>query len=189
MTNDTMFRVRDKNATIGPRIHDMPGARYALKAHEDTEVPEKHALLFLRDEAFEVRDDTGNLLASAGHLANERDANRVLASDETIARYEELTAAALLSRAVLRPGAGEFTRKTPRAELIEFLTTAPMKAELPRHLRARDTSLPEGPESADAGMMMDHNAAGAMLGSTGRDPAQMAAEAEAAAKRAALMGG
>lgn len=174
---EPMFAVRDKNARGDhPRVHDMPGARYPLWAHKDTPVPERHALMFLRDSAFEVRDETGRMLASVEHLANERDASRELDPDETIAKYAELTSEALLARAVLRPGAGTFNRRTPRAELVAFLTSAPMKQDLPRHERARDTSTPEDDvRNPDLGA----DIAAKVLGTEGRDPKDLAAEAAA----------
>lgn len=179
-----MFSVFDLNAREGTRWHDFPGGvRYGLKASEPTPVPEHHALLLLRDSSFRVIDDQGNELTSVEHLAGERDPSRTLAADETIARYAELTKDALLARAVQRPGAS-FTRQSTRDELVEFLTNAPVKADLPRHLRARDTSTPEG-EDPD---LMGADAAGAALGTSGVDPAALAAKAEAE-RRTALMGG
>ena len=182
-TQPTMFKVYDLNAREGTRWHDFPGGvRYGLKASEPTDVPEHHALLLLRDSSFRVIDDQGKELASIEHLKGERDPKRELAEDETIARYVELTKESLLARAVQRPGAA-FTRQSTKDELIAFLMTAPIKADLPRHLRARDTSTPEN--DAD---LMGPDAAGAALGSNGVDPATLAAEADAQ-RRAALMGG
>lgn len=178
-----MFQVYDHNARDGVRWHDFPGGvRYGLKAGEATPVPEHHALLLLRDPSFRVIDDQGNELAPIDHINGERDPKRELAKDETIARYAELTKESLLARAVQRPGAN-FTRQSTKDELIEFLMNAPVKADLPRHLRARDTSTPENdPELTGA------EAAGAALGSTGVDPGTLAAHADAE-RRAALMGG
>jgi hypothetical protein len=163
--SEDTFMVFDMNARSAGRIHDMvDGTRYELHAGKGTPVPERHALLFLRDEAFKVVDPSGATLASVAHLANERDGSRALADDETIARYEELTHDALLARAVLRPGAA-FGRKSSKAELVAFLTNAPVKQELPRHLRARDTSSPEGIEDAEE---TGADGAAAVLGVQGR---------------------
>ncbi len=171
------YLVYDMNARQGPRRHDMTdGAFYELHASKGTPVPERHALLFLRDGAFRVIDATGKELASVAHLANERDGSRELAKDETIARYAELTHEALLARAVLRPGATGLSRKTPKDDLVAFLTDAPTKLELPRHLRARDTSTPEGlgDESGVTAGETGADVAAGVLGVAGRSPAEIA---------------
>ena len=71
---------------------------------------------------------------------------------------------------------GEVVRDGDRDALVAFLKEAPRQAELPRHLRARDTSSPEGNGDPDV-EALDDTASRAMLlrgGSAGaRDPLSM----------------
>lgn len=120
--------VLDTLATKGPRIH-MPvaGQTYELKSNAFTEMPASHAAKFLSDPSFLVVDETGtrqnSLPRSQSAQAGQAPGLR-LGPGETIASLDELTAQALLARAVRLPGGEKFTAKTKRDTLQRFLLDA-----------------------------------------------------------------
>ena len=116
--------VIDTNAVLGPRFHDIiEGAgikRYALNAHEATEMPMDHALKFLRDPAFIVKDSKGNVLKP---LAKKDWATHVPMPDGfVLAEWEELSKEALYVRCKVLPNSEDiYPTKTPKAQMIAFL--------------------------------------------------------------------
>lgn len=182
VTEDEIWTVFDSNARQGPRTHEVKeGVSYDLHAGKPTEMPRSHAAIFLRDPAFRVMNAQGVRLTPLPQAeADAAQARKLaLASDETVAKFAELTDAALLARVASRPG-GDYVAVTGnRDQMIAFLLEAPRVRELARHERARDTSMPDGDDDPDAALMGDDRVAKAMLlrdGSIGaRDPLAMGA--------------
>lgn len=144
--DDELWTVVDTNAKAGPRMHEFEGGyQYSLEAFKRTPVPKRHALQFLKDEAFVVRRPDGQVVRSIPKAEVDGSGAPKLEAGQTIAYFEELTDEALDKRVALRPTGHEYA-DAPRALKIQFLTEAPRKAELPRHLRSRDTSTPENDE-------------------------------------------
>ena len=116
--------VIDTNAVLTPRFHDVPdGAgikRYALTANEATEMPMDHALKFLRDPAFIVKNAKGEIIKP---LASKDVATHVpVPGGFVLAEWEELSKEALYVRCKVLPGSENIKEtKTPKAQMIEFL--------------------------------------------------------------------
>jgi hypothetical protein len=121
------WSVSDKNARTARRTHEVNGRRYNLDAVEPTYMPQEDARVFLKDAAFEVRDESDVLqLPLPSKEAEGERAVRQLDPDECIARYDELTTAALLARVANRPGGAAIDAAAPREQLIAFLQRAPV---------------------------------------------------------------
>lgn len=145
----SVFDLNQGGPNQPPRYHEVSGQTWPLFRHQGCPMPQHIAVIFLRDPSFRVVDDQGNVQASLPDAEN-LDAARSrpkLKPGETIAKFEELTAAALLARAMLRPGADVLGPRPKRETVIEFLMTAPETASL------RETEKPRGTggyeESAD----------------------------------------
>lgn len=149
----TVFDLNQGGPNHPPRYHNVHGQDWPLFRHQGCPMPPHIAAVFLRDPAFRVVDETGATRATLP--VSERlqaGAKRMkLEPDETVAKFEELTTKALLTRAVIRPGGEGFNAKTARAALIEFLEAAPVTAELAEHEKPRGTgSVPENtPDDMD----------------------------------------
>lgn len=124
-----------------PRVHEAGGKHYPLWSQRGTPVPAHVAVVFLRDPSFRVVDEGGAEQITLPDAENLDSAKRrpTLEPGQTIAKFEELTATALLARAALRPGGSVFNSKTKREALVEFLKSAPVLGELPEHLKPRGT--------------------------------------------------
>lgn len=143
------WAVIDKNAREKRRVHDAPsGRRYPLDAVEPTYMPKADALVFLRDAAFEVYDENDALQAPlpASEAAGERKITE-LAAEECVARYDELTTAALLARVAARPGGASIDTMASREQLIGFLMRAPTKVAASPQETAR--TVPGQPDDID----------------------------------------
>lgn len=130
---DGAWTVIDKNARTKLRVHEMPdGKQYSLSSQSATPMPKAHALMFLKSPSFEVRDETGRVVAPLplAEAANERRDTGNLAAGECIARYDELQTAALVARVAQRPGGHAIDPEAPREVLIAFLTRAPTKVDV-----------------------------------------------------------
>jgi hypothetical protein len=128
------------------RYHESGGQLYGLSAYEAEPMPKEHALVFLRDPSFTVRDEAGTIVRTLPKAALAAKGEKLeLEANQTIATYDELTNDALLARASLRPG-GAVTFGMPREALMEFLSKAPAVLELAPEDRARDTGTPEDPD-------------------------------------------
>lgn len=139
--NTGLWSVLDKNAKGKPRIHETPrGKQYALQASEPTFMPKADALIFLRDPAFVVMDESGAVQAAlpSSEAAGDRKV-RELAANECVARYEELSTSALLARVATRPGGASIDTTAPRDVLIAFLERAPTRQDERPENRIRDT--------------------------------------------------
>ncbi|CAB4144096.1 hypothetical protein UFOVP469_12 [uncultured Caudovirales phage] len=122
------WAVRDMNARrmidgkVQPRHHEiLPGVFYALTFNQDAFMPEEHARRFLIDRAFQVTAPSGNIVPAMDPEASVRVLPNLLRPNQVIADVSELTHEALLTRALMAPGAPKFTSKTKRDTLIEFL--------------------------------------------------------------------
>ena len=118
--------VVDTNAVLAPRFHDVPdGAalkRYALKADEPTEMPLDHALKFLRDPAFIVKNAKGEVIKPLA--SKEKTTHIQVPEGFVLAEWEELSKEALYVRCKVLPGSEDIKEtKTPKAQMIEFLKT------------------------------------------------------------------
>lgn len=117
------YEVRDGKPVA--RIHDVkPGVRYPLTATEAKEMPEEHARIFLKDPAFKVLNADGEEVASLEEAQKSRKPPEALEPGQVIAKLEELTTDALLTRAALLPGGADFTSDTPREQLMDLLLEA-----------------------------------------------------------------
>lgn len=151
-----IWTVFDSAAKANARRHNAtPEVEYELHAFKGTPMPRHHAAVFLKDPSFRVLDAKGNRIMPLPEI--EAQANQArklsLADGETVARFDELTDSALLARVASRPGGTDIAAHADREGLIAFLLRAPRAEELPRHLRARDTSTPEGgdPDAEELG--------------------------------------
>lgn len=152
-TENADWTVIDKNAEPGSsRIHEpVKGFRYPLMSNERTKMPQAHAVKFLNDVSFEVRDPEGNVVAPVPQNAQLRTGEKVptLQRNETIATFDELTDDALLRRAQLRPGGENLGRDESREGLIKFLT-GPEKPKLVRGKRPESLPSVDGEEEVAA---------------------------------------
>lgn len=124
--------VADLNATafkpgtneIMPRVHDVaPGVRVELFSDRETFMDEKYARLFMKDEAFIVRNADGIIVKALSEAQLARVApQEKLAPNLVIADLDELTTQALEDRAKLHPSSGDLPADADRALLIDFLT-------------------------------------------------------------------
>lgn len=125
-----MFFVFDSNAKTGPRAHEVPTRTeadgtvlwtkaYLLSADKPTEMPEEHAMMFLKDPAFQVYDGETllkPLISKEGGLGGFQ-----LGEDEVIATFDELSKEALYRRCKVMAGSVEITAKTKPEEMVAFL--------------------------------------------------------------------
>lgn len=92
----TMWKVWNRNAIGVTEHHTIEGIAYPLTAQgEGTPVPMEHALYFLRDPAFLVQDEEGNVVERS------RESKRPeieVGPTEVVARLDELTGSALTER-------------------------------------------------------------------------------------------
>ena len=132
-----IFKVTDLLATNGPRVHDLAtnpargGARefkgFAFPDHRTAvEVPEEFALGLVGNDGFLVVDHTGRELkavAQAVEQAGAAPAEITMRDDQVVARLDELTKEALMTRAVAIDGDNAEAHKT-KDQLIDFIRTS-----------------------------------------------------------------
>lgn len=123
--------VTDTAAINAPRQHDIiestdekgnPTAikRYALSAATPTEMPFEHALKFLRDPGFVVRDAAGKILKPMKN--REQTTGVVIPEGFVLAEWDELSKEALYLRCKVAPGSERLhPMKTHKDDLIKFL--------------------------------------------------------------------
>lgn len=121
-----MYRVRDLLATAGPRTHeflDRRGVRQKFTFKDDTDyvdVPMSIATKVIGNEGFEVLNQRGMVLRAVRSADTGQQKGIILAHDEIVAKYDELTTDALIERAVaagFKPEGDDTTRD----QLIDFL--------------------------------------------------------------------
>lgn len=122
--DEIMFKVRDTTASVA-RTHVMLDdnkrpMNFTFPNDVDAvDVPYRYALKFARITSFEVTDPTGRVIRAIPQ--KKLDAGFHIDHDECVAKYDELTHEALLSRATNAGGA--FKSKVTKSELIAFLMT------------------------------------------------------------------
>lgn len=134
---DEQLFVLDTTAVDAPRTHEMivDGVvrAFTFERGKPLALPPIIALKFLRHEAFLLVNERGEAIPyqRRPRQPDEMPTNTpfVLAPNETVARFDELTGMALYQRAVELPGGEKFT-PDDRNALIEFLIAA-RKAEKP----------------------------------------------------------
>lgn len=127
-----IFTVYDTNAKAGGqgRIHEiiteMRGDEvistksYVLFSDRACQMPEEHALKFLRDKAFVVMDDKAKQVKPV-EVKEITGVKMRLEPDETIAKFEEMTRESLLRRAKVLPGSEELKASDDKETIIAFL--------------------------------------------------------------------
>lgn len=176
--SNTLF-VRDTNCRAGfeKRTHrvalDNGGfASYTFTQDEKLEMPAGHAMKFLKDEAWVVTDHEGNRILPIEEVKSGQEIPK-LRVDQVVARWDELTAQALLTRAQMRRGGEKFRQGAKKSDLIAFLTSeAEVKARADEHIPAD-----AGSEAGDVGGEMSAADVDALLG--GEDGGGEIGEAEA----------
>lgn len=124
---EPMWSVIDRNATSGSRTHHPLGLgqeAVVFNPGKKTQMPQEIAAKFLCDPAFHVFDPDGNRVTALRQVtAEEAKQGIVLAEDEVIAKFDELSQESLLRRAHLLPGGEAFKKNARRDDLVEFLLT------------------------------------------------------------------
>lgn len=124
-----------------PRNHEpVAGKRYPLFAHKATQMPEAHARVFLKDPAYIVRDENDEIVPSLEATQMDREPPETLEPDMVVAKLDELTTDALLTRVSVLAGGAGFTHDTPREQLIDFIT----EAQTPKRPARGDDDLADG---------------------------------------------
>lgn len=131
MSDAKPWGVIDTLAHTGPRRHDVivkmldngdaVTRGYSLGADKPTEMPEAHAMQFLRDPAFHVFDADGKKVDPVPTTKTGAEANVNLSENELVATYDELSREAIWKRAKILAGSEDFHQKTPTVDLIDFL--------------------------------------------------------------------
>jgi len=130
------------------RSHEIPQPNgtvtiHELKYGEKTEMPYADAVQFLKDEAYRVTDAEDERIQPTPPRPATTE-KIVLANDQCIARYSELTKDALAVRVAQVPGGHELEKAT-KPDMVKFLTGAGQKA--------RDRETPEDEIEPDAPIM------------------------------------
>lgn len=138
-TNSNIGFVTDTLAVLEKRIHKIPTAfdsqhkpvafkHYELYADKETEMPIDHAMFFLIDGAFIVKDSTKTVLKP---LASQEQATHIsIPEGFVLAELSELTREALVLRCKVLPGSEHIhVKKTSVDEMISFLKSAQPKAK------------------------------------------------------------
>jgi hypothetical protein len=151
--------ILDTTATEGPRTHEMMVdgivKPFTFQRATPLPLPSAVALKFLKHEGFLLTDENGQVLPfrRRPRQPDELGAGEkiTLADNETIARYDELSSAALLHRAIELPGGEKFAQgenKPDRAEMISFITTA--AAARKKANAAKESDVGEGEYTPEA---------------------------------------
>lgn len=123
---DTNANTVDNDGRSIPRVHEIIGDRgqvfrYKLVNDEPLMMPEAHARQFLKDGAFIVTNHRGATVPPLSEQQQERVAPSRLAPQYCIAKWDELTDDALLTRAGARSGFDRLPDRPDRTTLIDFL--------------------------------------------------------------------
>lgn len=122
---------------------------YNLSSSIKCEMPEAHALQFLKDESFIVTDSNGVRIKPV--IKKDTDVGKiVLADDELIAKYDELTQESLYKRCKIIPGTDHIKKNTKKADLVECLMSHEVKRKNVGQSRGSEDSLPENTNVADS---------------------------------------
>lgn len=120
--------VEDLTAKPGfpPRKHDFLGddggvISYEFKPSEKKEMATHEAAKFLKHDHFLVTDKDGFQIKPIPKDRGEKEARPTLGGDEIVARYDELTIDALITRVNAMPGGGQAGKAWGKKKLIEFL--------------------------------------------------------------------
>jgi len=156
----TLF-VLDTTAVSGPRTHeqiiDGMVKSFTFEQGKALPLPKAVAIKFIRHDAFKLVDKDGNLIEFKRRpkQPDELGAGEtlVLAQDETIARYDELSTPSLQARVLEMAGGERFAEAPVRGEMIAFIIEAKVKAAKANVSReadvGKDEFLPE-PDLEDA---------------------------------------
>lgn len=135
MSDNTVF-VLDTNANANHqiRVHEVLNddgttTQYEFNYGKKTEMPLHHGLKFLIDPAFVVADADGNRIDPRPRREQEQENALALDPDQTVAKYEELTTAALFVRCKMLAGSDKIKKNTQKGDLIQFLIEAGAKAD------------------------------------------------------------
>lgn len=137
-----------------PRVHDIAGKKYPLFSDPDRacEVPEEHARVFLKDQAFRVFNEVGDEIATLSAEATEAGVGRdvpKLQPGQVVADADELTDDALKTRVAMRPGGDKLIRAKPsRAAMIEFMRTGDEKILARLNAKPKPKADADGQEDA-----------------------------------------
>lgn len=131
--DQVMYKVRDLLATDPahcPRVHEVLDAKgqivkYSFK-NADTyiKMPMNMATKFIGNEGFQVLNERGHEMR-AQRIETDENRGVILAYDQTVARYEELTHDALLTRANI--AGGTFKKNSSKDEMISYLIEASLQ--------------------------------------------------------------
>lgn len=124
------FEVYDRNCSpaIPRRVHDIyvDGrlTSFTFEINKAVDLDEKIALIFLKDEAFEVIDPaTGKRLLPLPKVEKTASGAPILSPLQTVARWDELTDEALYARCQQIAG-GQSLEKSDRLGMVSFLANA-----------------------------------------------------------------
>lgn len=138
---DLNARGNDADGKPVRRTHEpVKNVHYSLSASVGTEMEEAHARVFLRDDAFLVRNQNGEEVPSLQKEQMGRKPPEFLDPGMVVAKLAELTTDALLTRASTYVGGTDFPPETDRDALIEFIE----RAQTPRVVGDDDADLTEG---------------------------------------------
>lgn len=147
-----------ENSPTGERMHAqiINGITkiFRFKPGVGTPLDPAVAAKFLRHDAFRLVDADGNELPyeRVPKQPNDLQAGEklVLADNETVARYDELTNAALLQRVLPLPGGEKFSAEAPdRKAVIDFIIAAQQKLAAAKRSRVSDVGADEFVPAAD----------------------------------------
>ena len=121
------WSVRDRNARGRPRTHEpVQGTTYELYAEKFTPMPQAHAVVFLGDESFDVRNSDNEDVASLPKPPDAHDLGEFrLNPGQVVANLQELSRDSLLVRAQRLPGGEQFKANAKIEDLIAFLLQEP----------------------------------------------------------------
>jgi hypothetical protein len=161
--------VLDTTAVNGapPRIHEhiIDGKKksFTFHAEKPLEMSFAEAMKFVKDSAFKLCDEVGNLLEFQRRPKQQEELQAgeriVIGEGQTIANYEELTTVALFRRAVELPGGEQFSvdQKPDRDKLVAFIksTTAALKKQNTSKERDRGFATAAATDEETAGDVAD----------------------------------
>ena len=126
-----MWAVIDRNATKGPRTHEVPTKyldgevlttkQYQLNSETATPMLAEHAMFFLKDSAFVVFNAAGEEVTPVP-VREGGTGGFVMGEDEVIATYGELSKEALFKRCKIIAGSEHINEtRTKKEDMIAFL--------------------------------------------------------------------
>lgn len=150
-----LWAVKDTTCVAGHDQHGRPLERthqqlvdgmvksYTFVYEKETMMPEEEARKFVKTEAFIVLDHNHNRVLPSVPIDRGVGERVRLGVNEAVARFDELTTSALVSRVSSEIGGERFTRNHNREELIDFL----MQSRARRNRAVR--GVPEDPDTAE----------------------------------------